>query len=76
MEGGEYVGWEVPRLPKPYSLRFHFTDDDDIPYANTKYEALNVETGEKFMGVTDREGFAEYFYADAPTNLKCICLFK
>ncbi|WP_282840470.1 hypothetical protein, partial [Moraxella lacunata] len=70
MEGGEGVGYEVVRLPKSYSLRFHFTDDDGIPYPNTEYEAINKDTGETLIGVTDNEGFTEYFYSDKPNQIE------
>ena len=70
MMGGEYVGYEVVRLPQPYSLRFHFTDDDGIPYSNTEYEAINKDIGETLIGVTDNEGFTEYFYSDKPNQIE------
>ncbi|MGP5203027.1 DUF2345 domain-containing protein [Psychrobacter aquimaris] len=53
-----------------YNLAYQFLDDDDEPYANTPYVAVNKETGEEFRGITDAEGNTETFYSSDPDELK------
>lgn len=47
-----------------YSLAYQFSDDDDIPYANTPYTAVNKTTQETYSGVTDEKGWTERFHSD------------
>ncbi|HFM4059824.1 TPA: type VI secretion system tip protein VgrG, partial [Escherichia coli] len=49
--------------PKKYYLRFHFTDDSSIPYANTKYIAYFAD-GTKREGMMDDDGYTEVFIKD------------
>ncbi|EAX6604093.1 type VI secretion system tip protein VgrG, partial [Salmonella enterica] len=46
-----------------YYLKFHFTDDDGIPYSNTKYIAY-FQDGSNKEGITDNEGKTEKFISD------------
>ncbi|STZ63361.1 Uncharacterized protein conserved in bacteria [Moraxella lacunata] len=66
MEGGEYVGYEVPRLPRKNSIRFLFEDDYKTPLSFTSYTATNKLTGEIIEGVTDEKGWTQIFYTDNP----------
>ncbi|MFS3823561.1 type VI secretion system tip protein VgrG, partial [Citrobacter freundii] len=51
-----------------YNLRFHFTDDDDVPYKNTKYIA-KFPDGSTKNGVTDDNGRSETFFSDNDGNV-------
>ncbi|HCN2578652.1 TPA: type VI secretion system tip protein VgrG, partial [Escherichia coli] len=42
--------------PEKYTLQFHFTDDDGIPYSETRYIAF-FEDGTQTRGETDEEGY-------------------
>ena len=46
--------------PEKYTLQFHFTDDDEVPYSNTKYIAY-FQDGSNKEGVTDDGGNTEEF---------------
>ncbi|EBT2212269.1 type VI secretion system tip protein VgrG, partial [Salmonella enterica] len=46
--------------PEEYILQFHFTDDDEVPYSNTKYVAY-FQDGSNKEGITDDEGNTEKF---------------
>lgn len=46
-----------------YNLQFHFTDDNNIPYANTKF-TITLPNYQIFEGITDDEGFTPIFYSD------------
>ncbi|HDC2125201.1 TPA: hypothetical protein O7X39_003814, partial [Salmonella enterica] len=46
-----------------YNLLFHFTNDDGVPYANTKYIAYFAD-GTQQEGITDDEGKTEQFIRD------------
>ncbi|NYY74176.1 hypothetical protein DMN57_26350 [Escherichia coli] len=41
-------------------LQFHFTDDDGIPYSETRYIAF-FEDGAQIRGETDKDGYTEVF---------------
>lgn len=70
-ENGATIGMPpFPILPKAYSLRFHFTDDNDIPYPHTPYIATNKATGEVIKGMTDKDGLTQFFYSDAPEDVE------
>ncbi|HDC2125840.1 TPA: hypothetical protein O7X39_004497 [Salmonella enterica] len=43
-----------------YNRQFHFTDDDGLPYGNTKYVAFFPD-GTKQEGETDSEGKTKIF---------------
>ena len=53
-----------------YSLAYQFLDDDDEPYANTPYTAVNKLTGEGFNGVTDEDGWSERFHSDSEDEIE------
>ncbi|MCN4929671.1 type VI secretion system tip protein VgrG, partial [Escherichia coli] len=55
--------------PKKYYLRFHFTDDSSIPYANTKYIAYFAD-GTKREGMMDDDGYTEVFIKDIEEEIK------
>ncbi|EMB7878264.1 type VI secretion system tip protein VgrG, partial [Salmonella enterica] len=52
-----------------YGLQFHFTDDDGIPYANTRYVAYS-EDGTQWRGATDEKGYTEIFDTDTEQEIK------
>lgn len=69
--GGEQVPMpELPFLPKLYTLRFHFTNDNNVPYAHTAYTAHNKATGESFKGITDSSGKTQVFYTDSQEDIE------
>ncbi|MGM8886899.1 DUF2345 domain-containing protein [Psychrobacter sp. 1U2] len=47
-----------------YNLAYQFVDDDEVPYANTPYTAVNKTTGENFKGTTDENGWSARFHSD------------
>lgn len=47
--------------PEKYTLQFHFTDDDGIPYSETRYIAF-FEDGTQTRGETDEEGVYRAFF--------------
>ncbi|CAK7067899.1 type VI secretion system Vgr family protein [Saezia sanguinis] len=51
-----------------HNLRFHFTDDDDNPYGNTRYTAYRAN-GQTEEGVTDEQGYTKTFYSDEPEDI-------
>ncbi|SLJ84069.1 hypothetical protein [Psychrobacter sp. DAB_AL43B] len=53
-----------------YNLAYQFLDDDDEPYANTSYVAVNKQTGEEFKGVTDKDGWSERFHSDSEDEIE------
>ncbi|MCW1118713.1 type VI secretion system tip protein VgrG [Escherichia coli] len=55
--------------PEKYTLQFHFTDDDGIPYSETRYIAF-FEDGTQTRGETDEEGYTERFLYLANMKLK------
>ncbi|MBE0405582.1 MULTISPECIES: hypothetical protein [unclassified Psychrobacter] len=68
-----WMGWDgLPSLiaGAMYKAQFRFADDDDIPYANTPYIAINENTKERFEGVTDIEGNTETFFSSNPDEIK------
>ncbi|MBE0443583.1 hypothetical protein EI164_16360, partial [Psychrobacter sp. FME13] len=74
-DGGGMDGQGLAGLPSlvagaMYKAQFKFADDDDIPYANTPYIAINENTQETFEGVTDIEGNTETFYSSDPDEIK------
>lgn len=52
-----------------HNLRFHFTDDDDVPYSNTEYIATFPD-GTTKEGVTDDEGYTESFYSHTEQEIE------
>ncbi|ELY6085878.1 type VI secretion system tip protein VgrG [Cronobacter sakazakii] len=56
-----------------YNVQFHFTDDDGIPYANTKY-IVTLADGSEREGMTDEKGYTEDFssYTDDEIKVKLI----
>ena len=74
-DGGGMDGQGLAGLPSlvagaMYKAQFKFADDDDIPYANTPYIAINENTKETFEGVTDTEGNTETFFSSDPDEIK------
>ncbi|HCM1918672.1 TPA: type VI secretion system tip protein VgrG [Salmonella enterica subsp. salamae serovar 28:r:e,n,z15] len=57
--GGDDSG-DSGEEPEKYILQFHFTDDDEVPYSNTKYVAY-FQDGSNKEGITDDEGNTEKF---------------
>ncbi|MBA3186460.1 hypothetical protein CB015_014425 [Salmonella enterica] len=49
-----------PDDDEKYNVKFHFTDDDGIPYANTEYIAY-LASGAQKKGLTNKEGETERF---------------
>lgn len=45
-----------------YQIRFHMTNDDGVPYANTKFTILFSDA--ELEGMTDENGFTPVFYSD------------
>ncbi|MGP9751411.1 hypothetical protein [Psychrobacter sp. AOP22-C2-15] len=73
--GGGVDGLGLAGLPSliagaMFKAQFKFADDDDIPYANTPYIAINENTKERFEGVTDIEGNTETFFSSNPDEIK------
>ena len=73
--GGGMDGLGLAGLPSliagaMYKAQFKFADDDDIPYANTSYIAINENTKETFEGVTDAEGNTETFFSSNSDEIK------
>ena len=73
--GGGTDGLGLAGLPSliagaMYKAQFKFADDDDIPYANIPYIAINESTKEIFEGVTDNEGNTETFFSSDPDEIK------
>ena len=50
-------------------LQLHFTDDDGIPYSNTRYIAF-FEDGTHTRGETDTEGYTDTFVTDNEQKIK------
>ncbi|EDW1644268.1 hypothetical protein EK69_004579, partial [Salmonella enterica subsp. enterica] len=55
--------------PGEYNIQFHFTDDDGIPYSETRYIAF-FEDGTQWRGVTDAEGSTENFNCDKEQKIR------
>ena len=55
-------GLSLAGLPQGCSLRFNFTDDYDIPYADTPYTATYTN-GRVTYGVTDQNGYTSIIYS-------------
>jgi uncharacterized protein (DUF2345 family) len=73
--GGGLDGLGLAGLPSliagaMFKAQFKFADDDDIPYANTSYIAINENTKETFEGMTDAEGNTETFYSSNSDEIK------
>lgn len=47
-------------IKEPYSVSFHFTNDDDVPYVNTSYIAI-LENGADVKGQTDEDSYTETY---------------
>lgn len=52
------------RVMSKHDIAFQFKTDDDIPYVNIDYEAINKTSGKIYKGKTDEEGWTERFYSD------------
>ncbi|PKG36700.1 hypothetical protein, partial [Psychrobacter sp. Sarcosine-3u-12] len=73
--GGGVDGLGLAGLPSliagaMFKAQFRFADDNDIPYANTSYIAINENTKETFEGITDAEGSTENFYSSDSNKIK------
>ncbi|EDX9487272.1 type IV secretion protein Rhs [Salmonella enterica] len=55
--------------PEEYILQFHFTDDEGVPYSETRYIAY-FEDGTQVRGETDKEGNTEVFTTDSEQKIK------
>ena len=51
-----------------FNAKFLFTDDDGLPYANTKYIAC-FSDGTQKEGITDENGYAENFNTDSKQTI-------
>ncbi|ECD9612258.1 hypothetical protein FNZ18_23300, partial [Salmonella enterica subsp. salamae] len=71
--GGDDAGDDEDE-PEKYTLQFHFTDDDGIPYSETRYIAY-FEDGTETRGETDKEGYTERFMTDSKQQIKVKLLF-
>ncbi|KFC11590.1 VgrG family protein, partial [Trabulsiella guamensis ATCC 49490] len=52
-----------------YNLQFHFTDDNGVPYALTKYTALYSDKTKR-EDITDEEGFTEVFNTEDEQDIE------
>ncbi len=68
MEGGERVGFKVPRLPEPHSEFFIIQDDDGNPVPNQPY-LITMSDGQKIQGITDAEGKTQTIYTMKPEQI-------
>ena len=55
-----------------YNLAYQFVDDDEEPYANTPYTAINKVTGEEFKGNTDKDGWSERFQSNSEDDIEVV----
>ena len=55
-----------------YNLAYQFVDDDEEPYANTPYTAINKVTGEEFKGITDKDGWSERFQSNSEDDIEVV----
>ncbi|HBC5783143.1 TPA: type VI secretion system tip protein VgrG, partial [Escherichia coli] len=55
--------------PEKYTLQFHFTDDDGIPYSEIRYIAF-FEDGAQIRGETDKDGYTEVFSRTNDANVE------
>ena len=73
LNGGGSPGDVIKPLPVTelgeYKLQFHFTDDDDVPYANTKYIAYFADGTQK-EGITDEGGLTASFLSDSEDEIE------
>ena len=53
-----------------YKAQFRFADDDDIPYVDTPYIAINERTKDIYEGSTNEKGETETFYSSKPDEIK------
>ena len=73
--GGAKDGLGLAGLPSliagaMFKAQFRFADDDDIPYANTAYIAINENTQETFEGTTDKEGLTKIFFSKTSDEIQ------
>ncbi|RUS65384.1 hypothetical protein CUZ56_03033 [Saezia sanguinis] len=71
-KGPTSLSYAMPHLPKlegNYNLRFHFVDDDGVPYANKEY-TLFFPDGSSTTGVTDENGYTLTEYFDFPEKIR------
>ncbi|MBH0096696.1 PAAR domain-containing protein [Psychrobacter sp. NZS113] len=59
-EAQEYASKILSR----YNTAFQFVADDDTPYVNYNYTAINKHSGQTYQGVTNEDGWTERFYSD------------
>ncbi|WP_227502397.1 MULTISPECIES: DUF2345 domain-containing protein [unclassified Psychrobacter] len=52
-----------------YNLVQQFVDEDNVPYANMPYRAINKTTGETFEGTTDEKGWTERFQSNSEEEI-------
>ncbi|EDX3117380.1 type VI secretion system tip protein VgrG, partial [Salmonella enterica subsp. enterica serovar Mississippi] len=67
--GDDGAGDDDEDEPEKYTLQLHFTDDDGIPYSETRYIAF-FEDGTERRGETDKEGNTEVFTTDSEQEIK------
>ena len=62
----------MPRLPRfgEYNIAFHFVNDDGVPYAYTRYKAVNRRTNEVIEGLTNHNGWSSRLYSDYPDEFE------
>ncbi|TKV09008.1 type VI secretion system tip protein VgrG, partial [Citrobacter sp. wls619] len=72
--GGDGGGGDDQDDPEKYYLRFHFTDDDGVPYTNTRY-AAHFADGTQREGVTDDEGYTEVFIKNNEEEIRTHLFF-
>jgi len=66
-ESGEQVVTHFPILPKfndgKFNLSVQLTNIENIPFKNKAYFAV-TESGERFEGVTDENGYTQRIYTE------------
>lgn len=66
-KGGNNIISHLPILPKinrgNFNLSVQLVNNENIPYKNKAYFAL-TESGKRFEGTTDNEGYTQRIYTD------------
>ena len=72
-DAGESVPVNLPLLPENQStaLRYQFTDDDGVPYANRTYTAYYAN-GREVQGVTDKDGYTQELHSTKEQEIKVL----
>lgn len=70
---GESISVDLPLLPENTStaVRYHFADDDGVPYANKAYTAYYAN-GREVKGVTDKDGYTKELHSTNEQEIKVL----